>query len=1567
MFLIKSRANRQPSCDGLYFLYFFFILHICTAFLTIISALNSDLKDNEAIIQLSMDSIHVVESSDHQIVNIEENINDNEEKELLTALLTSYDDEIETIKKIDNEIPIITTSTSIRFIPSLLNFAEQSIAIPQMQTVIIINDDTEPLELYSLTATTNQFYSSFFKQIILSSYGDKTSINIYYLPRTIGIINSIFTIKTNRGNFYYNVSGIGKLNPFRLRPLINANIPLNSTYEYTIQFYNPYNYSLDINEIYTSDENLIIEFLTKRNMKNRITKTFEYYEQWRLKPYEIKSIIKINYFAYKLNKLHAYICIKTNFSDIIIIPVEINVLNRSGLYSNVDLLEFTNHRFILSSNKPITIPVYVFNNGLNPMIITDVRVTPEHKNYITIHFKNLPIPSDIHRLNQIADVTIHPNLISNNIHYINGYIQVYSLSNNEEFVLEIPFHETILHGSLHYKKEDTFFYISSSNHESVNDNIKQCQSIKLLNQYNIPISVYNITVNKLELLSQFVKIEHRLSFFYLYPEQWSELLCITHLKQSLSSVPFTNIQTSIDIHTNISNFIIPIYLYNGFLSVNLLTDHTNGGIRQYEKNPYELFITSIPMNTSRKVTFVLTNTNPIDIEIKKFYSTLSKNIDIELDYMTLLNGNKTKIINKNINISQMVIPEQHQAIFSLTINGTKLPKFYNESITFETNYQTLKLDVNYQIINGSLEFMNKTPIHIDVFPNRLGTADIYLQNKFDESINITRIDFITYGICFSFTWKNTSIGHVELQSNKIQQIGTLNFDMTPLCKNIHTLSESTCYCGLSHHREFKQRWDEHISALNTYELDHILVNQFRNLWNEWTTLVQQQQVQTNIWLYTDRANISWPVTIGFVWPSVLEYMSSSLSRTPMILDFDVIYINITKTQNIIITNPSSDLVTYSVELLNSYPNNSKSMINDQVFTISTTSKEIKLINDIYNFNLLPNEHITFTISFQPILLIKYEMYLIIRNNLTIIESILLRGEGGIGSLQVGNRPAGSSLIPIVLKIDEKQYELCSMDNNENPLLRKLITLHNIGNMKTIIYDISFGNSKCFGQGFSVSICTNIEIESNKKYDLKILFQPDYTSDEINETLILNTNIGLMTFPIIVQIPQRVLLSCYKTIPRPSWELRTYGLCFCSFFLFIILIFTTAIYEARRLFDNYLSRAEWRDRMQMTDNKIFDLSDLSLAVQDEQKTRERLESNPITDMKKEKNESKRKRSNASNHENEDKSLKSIQNSDGLNTNIRSVIDVNSKSISHKQRRATTYSDSLKFSKCQNETSSKKQSLQRRKSDQHTSKDSRKITSSTTVSEEEIEPFIIARSKRTSNKVKESSNNTTSPSIIDNTIATKQKPSVDSHQQDLLQLDDNINDQRWHRVSSNKGQRKGNTIRREITDETQATNKPIKVSSTNSENSRRLSSSSSSHKHSSISHEISQSHYHPSQHCSTRNSSSIPVPIETEKKSLQDDISLISTNRESTLRQLAEQLWASRLSSSTTVCSMSIRSRCSSAPASEHGGAQNETIKIDQNNDEKEDKIDWDEPDVPDEGNSSCFYPYYLVINNTCFGV
>ena len=134
-------------------------------------------------------------------------------------------------------------------------------------------------------------------------------------------------------------------------------------------------------------------------------------------------------------------------------------------------------------------------------------MTQEHRNYITVHYKNLQIPPDIHRLNRIAEITIHPQLIPGNIQHIQGYVQVYTSSNNEEPVLEIPFDEIILHGSLDYDKENTRFYISSSNNELLNGNTEQCRPIRFLSRYNLPLSVYNITTNNAEALSPYIKVK----------------------------------------------------------------------------------------------------------------------------------------------------------------------------------------------------------------------------------------------------------------------------------------------------------------------------------------------------------------------------------------------------------------------------------------------------------------------------------------------------------------------------------------------------------------------------------------------------------------------------------------------------------------------------------------------------------------------------------------------------------------------------------------------------------------------------------------------------------------------------------------------------------------------------------------------------------------------------------------------------------------------------------------------------------------------------------------------------
>jgi hypothetical protein len=128
-------------------------------------------------------------------------------------------------------------------------------------------------------------------------------------------------------------------------------------------------------------------------------------------------------------------------------------------------------------------------------------VTTEHENYMTVRYKTQPIPPDIYRLNQIADVTIHLELIPDDIERINGYVQVYTSGNHEEPMLKIPFDEKILHGSLDFNEQEAYVYLSD------NQLTENCQPIKLFNRYKTPISVYNIVINKLELLSRYIQVK----------------------------------------------------------------------------------------------------------------------------------------------------------------------------------------------------------------------------------------------------------------------------------------------------------------------------------------------------------------------------------------------------------------------------------------------------------------------------------------------------------------------------------------------------------------------------------------------------------------------------------------------------------------------------------------------------------------------------------------------------------------------------------------------------------------------------------------------------------------------------------------------------------------------------------------------------------------------------------------------------------------------------------------------------------------------------------------------------
>ncbi len=70
---------------------------------------------------------------------------------------------------------------------------------------------------------------------------------------------SVLYINTNKGIIKFTVKGIGVPNLFRLRPILNARIPLNSSYTSLLKLHNPYSFPLQVAEIYTSDDDLHVE------------------------------------------------------------------------------------------------------------------------------------------------------------------------------------------------------------------------------------------------------------------------------------------------------------------------------------------------------------------------------------------------------------------------------------------------------------------------------------------------------------------------------------------------------------------------------------------------------------------------------------------------------------------------------------------------------------------------------------------------------------------------------------------------------------------------------------------------------------------------------------------------------------------------------------------------------------------------------------------------------------------------------------------------------------------------------------------------------------------------------------------------------------------------------------------------------------------------------------------------------------------------------------------------------------------------------------------------------------
>ena len=178
-----------------------------------------------------------------------------------------------------------------------------------VRTAILASVSLSPLSPHCrcllVAAVSSVFYHSVPALFQTLKPGANTTFDIVFLARQLGNVEHSLKIHTSHGTFIYNVSrclhslpwsppppflfscppslspslhavcvssrllsadfqvfGVGTGNPYRLKPLIGARVPVNSSFSPVIKMHNPFSRSLRVVEMFSSGGNLHLELPT---------------------------------------------------------------------------------------------------------------------------------------------------------------------------------------------------------------------------------------------------------------------------------------------------------------------------------------------------------------------------------------------------------------------------------------------------------------------------------------------------------------------------------------------------------------------------------------------------------------------------------------------------------------------------------------------------------------------------------------------------------------------------------------------------------------------------------------------------------------------------------------------------------------------------------------------------------------------------------------------------------------------------------------------------------------------------------------------------------------------------------------------------------------------------------------------------------------------------------------------------------------------------------------------------------------------------------------------------------
>jgi len=860
---------------------------------------------------------------------------------------------------------------------------------------------------------------------------------------------------------------------------------------------------------------------------------------WEIPPYETKAIMKATFYGRTEGNHTGFVRIKTGRTSLkkeeIVLPFDVDVSSARGIFTNIDSFDFGTLR---TMDEPKSLHLNMINTGNRSVPISSVTASPPNK-AITIQFTPMVLkPSKKHQ--RVAVITYTALHVSKSKQQSGSIVvQTGAKVNGRK---EIPYHANVLQGTLAYSVAKTAFYSGNARQNSV------VKLLTITNTFNFSLIIYNATIPAD--FSHIFSIEDFSNPTVVSPGKLLSPLSIRYANNQSDLV----LSTTLRLYTNASIFTIPLHTYTGKLMY--VVDGPDEDVLDYG---------TVGVRENRTITFKIINKNPVEVSIKEY--SCCGNIEfarLRLDFIRQgrkskptkrskwtsdrLNSTKNHYSNDS---DQILLRPKEEAVFSVHVIASAKEGSYTGEIVFKTLHEEVHVPMFIKIALGHIASKPKRIHFENSFPGQTKSHTVFLESSFSNALKISDIKLHPPDDRFIYVQPENNI--TQLMPNRKTKIGWVK--LNPL----HG-STSQCYLCLCHLPDAGcLEWLQSLSLPeDTWELDLKLLEKIKG---KWEALKELKQTKLNTTLLIDTEvikNYTIPIQASLTWPSLVE---QSVRFPPThIGNFTVQELTLTNSADVPVLVQILPLVMYP------HPNGPMDLVSDRLeddpFSIELNGHSAFSLPDIAanshersllqsKFGVVPSSNTisillkrrsktNVKIGFTPDDDKLKTSLMVIRNNLTVLELVVIQGQGARGQLKINDKlPSMDSLL--LFELQSSHLTDCNKSTARARIfpsftVKRTFTASNVGQLPINIVSININGYECSGYGFRILDCEPFVLLPNKSRKLDITFTPDFTTSRLTRTLRLVTSMNsVLEFTLLATLPHHLLALCSSTLPRPVWE------------------------------------------------------------------------------------------------------------------------------------------------------------------------------------------------------------------------------------------------------------------------------------------------------------------------------------------------------------------------------------------------------------------------------------------------